>query len=154
VPWIALGLASSFGGYGLIKKQAPLGPMQGLTLETAVLFLPAVACVFATAPNTGAWLGSDAGTFALMVGGGVITTLPLLLFAASVQRVPLSIVGLLQYISPSMQFIVGVFLLREPFTRAQLVGFALVWAALLIFTMNGVFSRRAPVVVPLDEGAA
>src|SRR5690606_22054362 len=66
VPWIALGLASSFGGYGLIKKQAPLGPMHGLTLETAVLFLPAVACVFATAPDEGGWLGSDAGTFALM----------------------------------------------------------------------------------------
>lgn len=153
VPWIALGLASSFGGYGLIKKQAPLGPMHGLTLETAVLFLPALACVIATRPDAGPVLGSDALTFLLMVGGGFITTLPLLLFAASVRRVPLSVVGLLQYISPSMQFLLGVFVLGEPFSSAQLIGFGLVWTALVAFTMDGVISRRASVPVPLDEGA-
>ena len=153
VPAVALGLAGSFGGYGLVKKQAPLGPMHGLTLETAVLFLPAVVCVMATKPQDGPLFGSDAVTFALMVGGGFITTLPLLLFAASVRRVPLSVIGLLQYISPSMQFVLGVFILREPFTAAQLVGFGLVWAALVVFTTDGLLSRRAPVPVPLDEGA-
>ena len=154
LPWIALGLASSFGAYGLVKKTAPLGPMDGLTLETAVLFLPAVACVIATHPDGGSLAGYDAATYALMMGGGFITTLPLLLFAASVRRVPLSVVGLLQYISPSMQFVLGVFVLREPFTRAQLVGFGLVWAALVVFSAHGLLARRVSVPVPLDEGAA
>ena len=154
VPWVALGLASSFGGYGLVKKKAPLGAMHGLTLETAVLFLPAVACVIATMPAGGAWLGSDALTFALMVGGGFITTLPLLLFAASVRRVPLSVVGLLQYISPTMQFVLGVFILREPFSTAQLAGFGLVWSALVLFTIDSFVSRRVLAPVPLEEGAS
>jgi chloramphenicol-sensitive protein RarD len=153
-PWIALGLASSFGGYGLVKKTAPLGPMDGLTLETAVLFVPAVVCVIATHPGGGSLAGYEGATYALMIGGGFITTLPLLLFAASVRRVPLSVVGLLQYISPSMQFVLGVFVLREPFTRAQLVGFGLVWAALVVFSAHGLLARRLPVPVPLDEGAA
>jgi len=154
VPWVALGLAASFGGYGLVKKKAPLGPMDGLTLETAVLFLPAVAAVVAARPESGSFTGYDAGTYALMVGGGFITTLPLLLFAASVRRIPLSVVGLLQYISPSIQFILGVFVLREPFHRTQLVGFGLVWAALVVFTAHGLVARRVPLPVPLDEGAA
>jgi chloramphenicol-sensitive protein RarD len=154
LPWVALGLAASFGGYGLVKKKAPLGPMQGLTLETAVLFLPAVACVIATRSNDGLLLGHGIGTYALMVGGGFITTLPLLLFAASVRRVPLSVVGLLQYISPSIQFLLGVFVLHEPFSSAQLVGFGLVWSALVVFSTHGLLARRVPVPVPLDEGAA
>jgi chloramphenicol-sensitive protein RarD len=154
VPWVALGLASSFGGYGLVKKKAPLGPMDGLTLETAVLFVPAVAVVVATKPGGGPFMGYDVATYLLMVGGGFITTLPLLLFAASVRRVPLSVVGLLQYISPSMQFVLGVFVLREPFSRAQLVGFGLVWAALVVFSAHGLLARRVALPVPLDEGAA
>ena len=155
LPWIALGLGASFGSYGLVKKKAPLGPMDGLTLESAVLFLPAVACVIATrsAADGGPFFGYDAATYALLMGGGFITTVPLLLFAAAVQRVPLSVVGLLQYISPSIQFILGVFLLREPFGRAQLVGFGLVWAALAVFSVHGLFARRVALPVPLDEGA-
>ena len=154
LPWVALGLAASFGGYGLVKKTAPLGPMHGLTLETGVLFLPAVAGVIATRSDDGWLLGHDLGTYALMVGGGFITTLPLLLFAAAVRRVPLSVVGLLQYISPSIQFLLGVFVLHEPFSSAQLVGFGLVWSALVVFSAHGLVARRVPVPVPLDEGAA
>jgi chloramphenicol-sensitive protein RarD len=156
LPSIALGLAASFGGYGLAKKKAPLGPMDGLTLETAVLFVPAVACVVLTMPDvqTGAFFGYDAWTYALMMGGGFITTLPLLLFAASVRRVPLSVVGLLQYISPSIQFILGVFVLHEPFSAAQLAGFGFVWAAVIVFSIHGLFARRVAMPVPLDEGAA
>lgn len=153
-PWIAIGLACSFGGYGLVKKKAPLGPMQGLTTETAVLFLPAVIYILATQPADGApFFGHGGTTYALMIGGGLITTAPLLLFAAAVQRVAFSVVGILQYISPSIQFLLGVFVLREPFTAAQLIGFALVWAALVIFSTDGLFSRRAPLPAPLDEGA-
>lgn len=154
LPWVALGLAASFGGYGLVKKTAPLGPMHGLTLETGVLFLPAVAGVIATRSDDGWLLGHDLGTYALMVGGGFITTLPLLLFAAAVRRVPLSVVGLLQYISPSIQFLLGVFVLHEPFSSAQLVGFGLVWSALVVFSAHGLVARRVPAPVPLDEGAA
>ena len=153
LPWIALGLGASFGSYGLVKKKATLGPMDGLTLESAVLFVPAIACVAATRPGGegGPFFGHDAATYALMMGGGFITTVPLLLFAAAVRRVPLSVVGLLQYISPSIQFILGIFILREPFGRAQLVGFGLVWTALVVFSMDGLFARRVAMPVPLDE---
>ena len=155
VPWVALGLAMSFGSYGLAKKKATLPPMEGLTLETAALLAPAVAAVIATRPEGGGpFFGYDATTYALMMGGGFITSVPLLLFAAAVRRVPLSIVGLLQYISPSIQFVLGVFVLHEPFSTAQLAGFGLVWAALFVFSAYGFLARRSPLPVPLDEGAA
>ena len=102
LPWISLVLASSFGSYGLVKKKVPLPPMQGLTLETAVLFLPAVAyAVVLEGAGQGTFGHVGTATDLLLVGAGLITIGPLLLFAAAVQRVPLSVVGLLQYIAPS-----------------------------------------------------
>ena len=154
LPWISLALAVSFGSYGLVKKKVPLPPMQGLTLETAVLFVPAVAyALVLDAAGQGAFLHAGAVTDVLLVGAGLITIGPLLLFAAAVQRVPLSIVGILQYIAPSLQFLLGVLVYREPFTRSQLVGFAAVWAALAIFSVESVLGRRpSRTVVALDEG--
>jgi chloramphenicol-sensitive protein RarD len=155
VPWIALALAASFGGYGLVKKKAPLPSLEGLALETAVLFLPAAAYLVAhDRQGSGAFLAHGAVTDALLVAAGGITVVPLLLFASAVRRVPLSVIGILQYISPTIQFLLGVFAIGEPFTQSQLSGFVLVWLGLLVFGLDGVRTRRASPVAVLDEGAA
>jgi chloramphenicol-sensitive protein RarD len=94
------------------------------------------------------FLRAGAGTDLLLVVGGLVTIVPLLLFASSLRLIPLSTIGILQYISPSLQFLLGVLLYHEPFGRAQLVGFAAVWAALAGFTIDGVWSSRAPRLQP------
>ncbi len=151
VPWIALVLAASFGTYGLMKKLAPLGPVQGLTFETGILFIPAAAyLIVEELAGRGAFLHTSALRNLLMLGGGPVTTLPLLMFAAGVRRIPLSLVGMLQYINPTLQFMIGVMLYREPFTRIQLVGFGLVWCALVLFAIEGYASRRWPQLAVTD----
>ncbi|HEU4692420.1 MAG TPA: EamA family transporter RarD [Vicinamibacterales bacterium] len=156
VPWIALALAASFGGYGLVKKTAPLPSLEGLAVETAVLFLPAATyLVLLDRQGTGAFLDNGVLTDVLLVMAGGITIVPLLLFASAVRRVPLSVIGVLQYISPTIQFLLGVLVIREPFTQSQLSGFVLVWMGLLVFGLDGVRTRRSAAVAPvLDEGAA
>jgi chloramphenicol-sensitive protein RarD len=151
VPWIALVLAASFGTYGLMKKLAPLGPVQGLTFETGILFIPASAYLMVEElAGRGAFLHAGPLRNMLMLGGGPITTLPLLMFAAGVRRIPLSLVGMLQYINPTLQFTIGVVLYKEPFTRVQLVGFGLVWSALALFAIEGYASRRWPQLAVTD----
>jgi chloramphenicol-sensitive protein RarD len=156
VPWIAAGLATSFGSYGLVKKKAPLDSLRGLTLETAVLVIPAAAYLTALQVNgRGAFLHTGFVSDLLLVGSGLVTITPLLLFASAVRRIPLSVVGLLQYIAPTIQFLLGVFLYDEPFSRTQLIGFAIVWTALVIFSVEGLRARGLPGgVAALDEGAA
>ena len=153
---IALALAASFGGYGLVKKTAPLPSLEGLAAETAVLFLPAAAyLVVVDGQGTGAFLHNGVITDVLLIAAGAITIVPLLLFASAVRRVPLSVIGVLQYISPTIQFLLGVLVIREPFNRTQLSGFVLVWMGLLVFGLDGVPTRRtATVAAVLDEGAA
>ena len=155
-PWIALGLTVSFGTYGLIKKRAPLAPVEGLLLETAILALPALLYLLvAQRSGAGVFLRAGAATDALLVGTGLLTVGPLLLFATAVQRVPLSVMGILQFIAPTMQFVLGVFVFREAFSAAQLAGFALVWTAVVVFAVDGLRARRPPRAAPvLDEGAA
>jgi chloramphenicol-sensitive protein RarD len=143
LPWIALALAASFGGYGLVKKKAPLPSLEGLAVETAVLVFPAAIYLWMLQRNgNGAFLSAGVTTDALLVAAGGVTIVPLLLFATAVQRVPLSVIGILQYISPTIQFLLGVFVAREPFTFAQLTGFILVWMGLIVFGFDGVRSRR------------
>jgi len=155
IPWIALALAASFGGYGLAKKKAPLPSLEGLALETAVLFVPAAVYLIALErQGAGAFLSNGVLTDALLIAAGGITVVPLLLFASAVRRVPLSVIGVLQYISPTIQFLLGVFVIREPFTPTQLSGFGLVWLGLFVFGLDGVRTRRTPTVAVLDEGAA
>jgi chloramphenicol-sensitive protein RarD len=138
VPWIALALAVSFGTYGLVKKKAPMAPLPGLTLETGLLFVPAVAfLVAAELRGTGAFGHAGAMPTLFMAGGGIVTTVPLLMFATAVRLIPLSAIGILQFIAPTIQFLLGVFLYREPFSRGQLVGFSLVWLALAVFAVEG-----------------
>jgi chloramphenicol-sensitive protein RarD len=145
LPWIALYLAASFGTYSLMKKLAPLGPVQGLTFETGILFVPAAIYLIVEAfAGRGAFMHAGPLRNILMLCAGPVTTLPLLLFAAGVRRIPLSLVGMLQYINPTLQITIGVMLYKEPFTRIQLVGFGLVWSALALFAIEGYATRRWP----------
>jgi chloramphenicol-sensitive protein RarD len=153
VPWIAIALAVTFGTYGLLKKKAPLGSVAGLTLETGLLFLPALVYLGATeARGTGAFMQVDTGTQILIIAAGPITTLPLVLFAAAVRRIPLSAIGMLQFIAPTIQFLLGVLVYQEPFNQQRLVGFALVWSAVIVFGAEGMMRTRQRATPVLDEG--
>jgi chloramphenicol-sensitive protein RarD len=148
LPWIALTLAFTFATYGFVKKISPLGPLQGLALETTIMLAPAfLYASYASRSTNTPMLGANFLTGALLIGGGVVTTIPLLLFAAATQRIPLSVLGILQYISPTIQFILGVVVYHEPFTHAQLIGFSIVWTALAIFAIEGFVTHRAPAPV-------
>jgi chloramphenicol-sensitive protein RarD len=143
-PWIALTLAFSFGLYGLVKKMAPLGSLYGLTLETGLLTLPAaVFLIFLEVQGQGAFLHSPPVSNLLMVGAGLVTTVPLLMFASAVQRIPLSTVGILQYINPTIAFLLGVFLYHEPFNLSLLIGFSIIWLALIIFWAENFLTGRS-----------
>ncbi|MBI5923564.1 MAG: EamA family transporter RarD [Betaproteobacteria bacterium] len=147
LPWIALVLAFSFALYGLIKKTSPLGALPGLTLETGILFLPGMAyLLFAEFHANGAFLHRGAMVDILLIGCGLVTAVPLLLFAAAAQRIPLALVGLLQYIGPTLQFLIGVLIYDEPFTSDKFIGFGLVWVALLIFAFESFLHRPARAV--------
>jgi chloramphenicol-sensitive protein RarD len=137
-PWVALALAATFGVYTLLKKTAPLDALQGLTIETSVLALPALAFLFwQDILGRGAFGHVSGHLTLLMMAAGPVSIVPLLLFAAGARRIPLSLMGMLQYINPSIQFLLGVFMYKEPFTRGQFVGFACVWAALVLFAGEG-----------------
>ncbi|WP_347552511.1 EamA family transporter RarD [Pseudalkalibacillus hwajinpoensis] len=136
VPWVSLVLALSFGIYGLLKKTARLGALTGLTIET-LLITPFALIYLITAGDslTDALYVSDTGITALLLGAGIVTAVPLLLFASGANRISLSMIGFLQYIAPTLMLIQGVFLYGETFTSAHLISFALIWIALLIFTL-------------------
>ena len=144
LPWIALSLAFTFGIYGLVKKISPLGSLYGLTLETGLVFLPAVGyLLFAEGSGTGAFGHTDVISELLLVGAGLVTTIPLLMFASAAKRIPLTMIGVMQYIAPTIQFLLGVLLYKEPFTTAKLIGFSMVWLALIAFWVEGALARRA-----------
>ena len=152
LPWIALVLAFSFGFYGLIKKR--VGPkvdaVSGLTLETAWLAPLAVAQLVFVAMTSGLTMGTVSPWHsALLLMAGVVTAIPLLLFAAASRRLPLIFMGFIQYFAPFIQFLVGVFILQEPMPPERWIGFGLVWLALLVLTFDLMRSarsaRRAPV---------
>jgi len=159
-PWIAITLALAFASYGFVKKRADVDGIQSLAIETAVLFPAAIGYLL--------WLGSDgAGTFtsegaghiALLALAGVVTAVPLMLFGASAVRIPLATVGLLQYIAPVMQFVIGVLVYGEPMPVERLGGFALVWVALTVFAIDAVNAARRGATVdtarpPSAEAAA
>ena len=136
-PWIGLVIGLSFGAYGLPRKIAVIGALEGLTLETLIL-APAAALAMAWW-----WGGSptsfpapDLPTNAWLIGLGPATTVPLLLFTVAARRLPLSTLGLFQYLSPTIQFVLGVWLFAEPFTLSRFAGFALIWAALALYTLD------------------
>ena len=150
-PWIALLLAFSFGFYGLVKKLAPLGSVYGLTLETGLLFVPAlVFLLWVQLTGSAAFLHQGLTTDLLLIGAGVVTTIPLLMFASAAKQIPLSTVGILQYLAPTIQFLIGVFIYKEPFDHSHLIGFGLVWLALIIFWIENFLSSRT-LLKPVPE---
>jgi chloramphenicol-sensitive protein RarD len=143
-PWIALALAASFALYGLIRKIAAVDALPGLAIESLILLLPALAWLgWSEWRGDGAFAHGGWTQDALLVFGGALTALPLIGFAYGARRIPYSLVGLLQYISPTLQLIVGVALLGEAFTRSQAVGFACIWTALAIYAVDGWRQARA-----------
>ena len=144
VPWIALFLALSFGGYGLLRKTAALGALEGLSFETLVLFpLAAGYVIWLTMQGQNVFINTASDTTRwLLIMAGPLTAIPLLLFATGARKIPLSILGLLQYLSPTLQFFLGVWLFKEAFSADRLVGFALIWAALALFAGEGLLRRQ------------
>src|SRR5919107_1406985 len=143
LPYIALLLAASFGSYSLIKKRLALPPAEGLFVESAVLALPALAYLtWLNVTGDAAFGHVSVWHTILMVLSGVATAIPLLLFAAAANRVPLVGLGILQYVAPILQLACGVLLFHEPMPAARLAGFALVWVALIIFTVDGIRGAR------------
>ncbi len=143
LPWISLVLAFTFGMYGLIKKTAALESMHGFSLETIVLFLPALGyLIFREASGVGAFIHQGVLVTLLLVLAGPVTSIPLLLFGYAARRIPLSMLGFIQYIAPTLQFLLGVFVYFEPFPIARLVGFSIIWLALLLYSLEGVYSNR------------
>jgi len=138
-PWIALTLGGSFGLYGLLRKTASLEALEGLALETAVLSLPALAYLFyLELAGTASFGRIEATTSLLLTLSGVATVIPLFLFAYAARRVALATVGILQYIAPTFQFLLGVLVYGETFTHARMLGFGAIWTALLIYFLEGV----------------
>ena len=144
VPWLALLIAMTFGFYGLMRKTATLGALEGMSLETMLLApLAVVALLWAGPSGPGSqWPAHDAHTWLFFLLSGPVTAIPLLLFAAGARRVPLSTMGFLQYITPSILALMGVFLYGEPFAGPRAVGFVFIWVALALYTAEGLWAGR------------
>ncbi len=143
VPWVGLVLAVSFATYGVVKKVVGMPAVESLSVEAVVLILPSLLYLGWLEANGQAAFGHEGpGHLALMAGLGVITAVPLLLFGAAAPRVPLSTLGLLQYITPVMQFALGVVVFNEQLTPLRIAGFTLVWLALVVFSIDGVRNAR------------
>jgi chloramphenicol-sensitive protein RarD len=143
-PWIALLLAASFALYGLIRKLAAVAPIRGLGVESAYLVLPALALLLWGESNGQGGFFTEWGIAidALLVFAGMLTALPLIGFAFAVQRVTLSVVGVMQYIAPTLQFLIGVLVFREAFDTDRAIGFAFIWIALALFAGEGLLRSR------------
>ena len=135
---------SCLGVFGMVRNS-----LYGLTLETGILFIPAVLyLVYADLSGTGAFLHSNLTTNILLIGAGAVTTIPLLMFASAAQRLPLSMVGIMQYIAPTIQFLLGVLVYKEPFDHTHLIGFGIVWVALILFAAENFWARRS--IIPVE----
>jgi chloramphenicol-sensitive protein RarD len=143
LPWVALVLAVSFALYGLLRKRGPLGPLTGLAVETTMLAPLAIGFIlWRQFAGVGALGGVSATEHALLLSAGVVTAVPLLLFAAGARLLPLTSLGLLQYLSPTVQLLLGVFAYGESFGRARMASFTLIWAALLLYSIDGILAGR------------
>jgi chloramphenicol-sensitive protein RarD len=153
-PWVAFALAFSFGAYGLLKKTAGVGAVEGLAIETAVL-LPVAAAYLLLLGATGAsTFGSEGvGHMVLLAVSGVVTAIPLLLFGAAASRVPLTTLGVLQYLAPTMQFLLGLLLFDEPLPPVRLIGFLLVWFGLALFTADLIRHHRRQLRLAVPQPA-
>ncbi|MDB5764554.1 MAG: rarD [Herminiimonas sp.] len=140
LPWIGLMLALTFGTYGLLRKTAALGALEGLSLETLVLFpIAAAYLIILTLNDHNAFITASTSSKWLLAAAGPITAIPLLMFAAGARRIPLSLLGLLQYVGPTLQLLLGVWLYHEPFSGERLAGFAVIWMALAVYSAEGLW---------------
>ncbi len=147
LPWIGLTLAFTFGLYGLLRKTASLGALEGLTLETLVM-LP-LSALFLLLPESGsshAFVNAGINTSLLLIAAGPVTAIPLLLFAYGARRIPLSLVGILQYIGPTIQLLLGIYLYNEAFSSTKFIGYGLIWCALGLYSIESLWKawRHAP----------
>ena len=143
LPWIALALAVSWGSYGLIKKQLGLGALEGLAIETFISsFFYLAYLIYIGNQGTGQF-GQSWGLTALLISAGAVTAIPLLLFNGSTNRLPFTTIGLLQYITPTLQFSIGVWVLNEDMPTARWIGFLIIWAALVTLAIDLIKSSRA-----------
>lgn len=142
-PWIALVLAATWGGYSLMRKRSTLGALAGLTVET-LLLTPLAAGFLAWQHHTGAGaLGRvDLPTHLLVLSSGIVTAVPLVLFAYGARRIRLSTLGLLQYLAPSVQLLIGIWVYHEPFARDRILSFSFIWAALVLYTADNLLAQR------------
>lgn len=141
-PWIALLLAVSFGLYGLLRKIGKLNAVEGLTFETGLFFIPCLIMLFVRSANDSSAFGPPfSNTTVLLALTGIVSALPLTLFAAATRRIPLSLLGILQYILPSLLFFLGVFIFDEPFSRQRLIGFVIIWSALILYSLEGMLTK-------------
>lgn len=153
LPWIALTLAVSFASYGLVKKRLGLPPTDGLFVESGLLAAPGLGYLAWLTASGHSTVGRGAGHTVLLLVSGIITAIPLLLFASSANRIPMTGLGILQYVAPILQLFCGVAIYHEPMPSAQLIGFGLVWLALVIFTWDALSgARRAAVARRSDSG--
>jgi chloramphenicol-sensitive protein RarD len=143
-PWIALTLAGTWGGYSLLRKKSPLGPLTGLTVETLLLAPLAVGyLLWRHHTGEGALGRVGPATHVLVLSAGVITAVPLLLFAYGAKRIRLSTLGVLQYLAPTVQFALGVWVYHEPFSRERAVSFGFIWLGLAVYTVDALWAQRA-----------
>ena len=137
LPWIALALAGLFAAYGLVRKTAKLGALEGLSLETFLLALFGLPLLlWWTFARHGVWTQGEPGQAGWLVLSGPLSALPLLFFAMAARRLPLATLGLVQYLSPTIQLLLGVWVFREPFSSSRLVGFGFIWAALALVSVD------------------
>ena len=141
-PWVSVYLALTWGTYGLLRKQSPLGPVQGLTLETLVLSVLSLAFLIIRNARGSFTIFQDVPTALLLIGTGVISGLPLLIFIAGSRLINLTLIGVLQYVYPSLIFIIGFYMYHEPLNQARLLGFLFIWAALLLYTVESLFMMK------------
>ena len=147
VPWIALGLAASFGCYGLLRKMVPVDPLPGLIVETAVMTPIAAVLIAILAAHGSAHFVDSWSLTLLFLGGGIVTAFPLIWFISAAKLLPLSTLGFFQYLAPTLQLLVGVFLFHERFTHRDAIAFALIWIAIAIFLSS---SRRTAARQPVE----
>jgi chloramphenicol-sensitive protein RarD len=140
LPWIGLTLAFTFGLYGLLRKTASLGALEGLTLETLVMLpLSALFLLLSESGSSHAFINAGINTSLLLIAAGPVTAIPLLLFAYGARRIPLSLVGILQYIGPTIQLLLGIYLYNEAFSSTKLIGYGLIWCALGLYSIESLW---------------
>lgn len=143
LPWIALGLAFSWGSYGVVKKVLDLGALEGLTIETMISIVPYLTFLLILENSNKGQFGKDLGLTLLLISAGIVTAIPLLLFNGSTTRLPYTVIGLLQYITPTIQFSIGVWINHEEMSTARWIGFLIIWIALIALAIDLLRSSRA-----------